>query len=437
LAYASLIVYVLLLFIRPWDWVWAMMNWHLMTAVTGVAIFATLVELGKRQWRFKDTPQNWLVLGFFIAVAVSNIFDVPVPFYFEGTKRAFLEFGKVMLLYFLISINLKNLRQVKGFIAAVIIGCLFMAIHGILQIHAGSGFGGPQGPQPESMPLWIPMEQGYRTRAFGAWGDPNDLAQALVMVMPFLVSGIHRPGIGAPRRLISLLLAGVIGYGVYLTGSRGGWLALAVTALSYFLLTFRTKKAAVVMGIVALAGLILFAPARVQSGSTHDQSAHGRIVAWADGNNMLKMSPIFGVGKGMFGDYAQTVKVAHNSYVQCWAELGLFGYFWWLGMLFASVKDSYALGKERSDDPEKGEMGRVSRALLAALIGFLASSVFLTRTYTAELFILVGLIAAMRTIREREAGPLPHGFVKRDCWWVLAIEMTSIPFLYVMMRFIW
>ena len=169
----------------------------------------------------------------------------------------------------------------------------------------------------------------------------------------------------------------------------------------------------------------------------HDESARGRIVAWGDGIHMLKMSPIFGIGKGRFGEYASTVKVAHNSFVQCWAELGLLGYFFWIGMLIASVKDGYALGKERSDDPEKGEIGRVARVALSALIGFLASSVFLTRTYTAELFIMVGLVAALHAIRQREGGPLPRLFVKRDCRWVLAAELASIPFFYVMMRFMW
>ena len=431
MAYASLIVYILVLFIRPQDWVPGMLNLPIIMPVIGVAIFATVLEMGNKEWHFKDAPQNWLVLGFFIAVVLSNVLSFQSWFNFHATLTAFTEFGKIVVLYFLISINLRSLRQVKGFIAAVILGCLFMAIHGILQIHTGNGFGS------DTPPLFIPGENSYRIVAFGAWADPNDLAQALVMVLPFLISGIHRPGVAAPRRLVSLGLAGVIGYAVYLTGSRGGWLALAVMTISYFLLNFRVKKIAVVFGVLVLGGLMALAPARVQSGSTHDESARGRLVAWADGNKMLKMSPIFGIGKGRYGEFSESGKVAHNSFVHCWGELGLFGYFWWLGMLFASVKDSYALGKERSDDPEKGETGRLARVLLAAMIGFLASAVFLSRTYTAELFILVGLIAAMHAIREREGGPFRGAFVRRDCRWVLAIELTSIPFLYVMMRFMW
>lgn len=430
MAYASLIVYILVLFIRPQEWVPGMMNISVMNYVMGVAIFATLLEMANNEWHFKNAPQNWLVLGFFIAVILSNVLSFQSWFNFHATQTAFTEFGKIILLYFLISINLRSIRRVKGFIVAIIIGCLFMTIHGILQIHTGFGFG-------SKPPLFIPQENAYRIVAFGFFDDPNDVAQALVVALPFLISGIHRPGIATPRRLVSLVLAGVIGYGIYLTGSRGGWLSLAVMTVSYFLLNFRHKKISLVLGVLAVVGLMALAPARVSSVSTHDQSARGRLVAWADGNRMLKMSPLFGIGKGRFGEYSESGLVAHNSFVHCWAELGLFGYFWWLGMLFASVKDGYALGKERSDDPEKGEMGRVSRAILVALIGFLASAVFLSRTYTPPLFILIGLIAAVRAVREREGGPLRLGFVRRDCRWVLAAEMASIPFFYVMMRFMW
>jgi O-antigen ligase len=430
LAYASLIVYILLLFIRPQEWVPGILNLPIITPVMCVAILATFMEVAGGKWHFKDVPQNWLVLGFFGAVIASNLLSFQQPLNFGVTLDVTREFGKIILLYFLIAINLKTIRQVKGFILAIIIGCLFIAVHGILQIHTGAGFGG-------LLPLYVSQEHAYRIIAFGFFSDPNDVAQALLVALPFLISGIHRPGIAAPWRLVSLVAAGVIGYAIFLTGSRGGWLALAVMMVAYFLLNFRQKKISVVLGILALGGLLMFAPARVQTGSTHDQSAKGRIVSWTEGNKMLKMSPLFGIGKSRFAEYSDTGLVAHNSFVHCWGELGLFGYFWWLGMLFASVKDSYALGKERTGDPKKDEMGRVARVLLASWIGFMAAAVFLSRTYKPELYILIGLVAAMHAIREREGGPLPRAFVKRDLRWVLLVELTSIPFFYCMMRFMW
>jgi len=369
LAYATLIIYVLVLFIRPQEWVQWMTTFHPMVFVVGAAIFATLLELANSKWRFKDAPQNWLVLGFFIAVVVSNMFSFAQPFYLAGTTKALSGFWKIALLYYLISINLTTPKRVRGFVLAIIAGCLFMAVHGILQIHTGSGFGG-------QLPLdMMAIEGTMRIQAFGFFQDPNDLALALVVAMPFVFSGIHRRGASAPGRLVNLGVAAVLGYGIFLTNSRGGWLALAVTMMSYVLLNFRLKKVAVVAGILLMAGLMMLAPGRVSSSSMsgQDESARGRLSAWADGNRMLKQSPIFGIGKNRFAEYSESGKVAHNSYVHCYAELGLFGYFFWLGLLYASLKDGRALGKltPSESNTDTAEIARLSKVMLNALIGYL------------------------------------------------------------------
>ena len=144
MAYASLIVYVLILFIRPQEWVPGMLSLNIIVWLAGFAVFATLLGMANNKWRFKNAPQNGLVFGFFVAVLVSNLLCFESPLNLHPTLFAFTNFGKIVFFFYLISINLQTVRQVRGLIAVMIIGCLFMAIHGILQIHseAGSGFGG-------------------------------------------------------------------------------------------------------------------------------------------------------------------------------------------------------------------------------------------------------------------------------------------------------
>jgi O-antigen ligase len=437
LAYASLIAYVLILFIRPQEWVSWMLNLNIMVFVAGFAVFATLIGIASNKWRFKNAPQNVLVFWFFVAVLVSNLLCFESPFNKRPTLFAFTNFGKVVFFFFLISINLRTARQVRGLIVAVIIGCLFMSIHGILQIHTGSGFGAGVN-SPSALPLNMVYEHTQRIQAFGFFADPNDLALALVVALPFVINVIHRPGSSAPARLLCLGIAGVLGYAIFLTNSRGGWLALAITTMCYLLLNFRMKKIAVVTGILFTVGLMMLAPGRVSSSSmsSHDESARGRMVAWTDGNRMLKSSPIFGVGYERFTDFAEGNRVAHNSFVHCYGELGLFGYFFWLALLFASVKDCYAMGKDlTSDDPERREMGRLARVMLASFIGYIAASVFLSRTYTPLLFLMFGLIAALHAAYERQFGALKGGMIRRDLKYVLLIELASIPFFYLFLRF--
>ncbi len=142
-------------------------------------------------------------------------------------------------------------------------------------------------------------------------------------------------------------------------------------------------------------------------------------------------------GKGRFTEFSDSGRVAHNSFVHCWAELGLFGYFFWLGLIIASLKDGWAIGKITSEEPDAQEMSRLAKAGIASMAGYLAASFFLSRTYVHPLYIFFGLFAAFRSIYERDVGPLASGFVKGDCKYVVAVEVLSIPALYVLIRILW
>ena len=72
-----------------------------------------------------------------------------------------------------------------------------------------------------------------------------------------------------------------------------------------------------------------------------DESNAGRLDAWSAGLGMFRQQPFFGVGYNMFTDHNEIT--AHNSFVLCFAELGLFGYFIWL----ASASD-YRLSAGRA-----------------------------------------------------------------------------------------
>ena len=52
-----------------------------------------------------------------------------------------------------------------------------------------------------------------------------------------------------------------------------------------------------------------------------ESSAQGRVQAWAEGLQMFKSHPLFGVGFGRYTDFNRLV--AHNSFVHTLGELGL------------------------------------------------------------------------------------------------------------------
>jgi len=421
LAYLSLLLYVAILFVRPQEWVPAIRGLHILDIVTGVALVTWLGSLSRSGWRFRSAPQNWLMLGLFFAALMSHVRHT----YFAAFVLTFERFGKVVLLYFLVSTLVNSVRRARILILVMAGGCLFMSFHGILQYHTGAGFGGA-----------IPWYTGdlVRVRAFGIFHDPNDLALILVTVLPFLFNVcIAREERSSLRAASGLAVVPMV-YCIFLTNSRGGWLALAVMAVAYIFVHLRNKRLALVAVPAVLALIFALGPSRVENMSSDDRAARGRLTAWGFGNRMLKRWPLFGAGVGRFTEFSDEGRVAHNSFVQSWAEMGLFGYFFWLGLVMATLKDGYALARLPADDPQRRDMARLGRAGVAGLAGFLAAAFFLSRTYHQPLYIIIGLFAALRTIHERDLGPLPSGFVARDVRYVAAAELLSIPAVYVMIR---
>ena len=423
MAFAMVILYVTLLFFRPMEWVPAILGWPILDYVAAVTLLATLIELPNKRWSLKRAPENWLVLLFFVACLMSHVRHA----YLAAFIGTFQTFGKIILLYFFIAINVNTIRKLKVLLAVIIIGCLFLSIHGILQWHTGAGFGGQK-------PMVVPHNDEIRVVAFGFFNDPNDLALMLVTIMPFVISAIHCHRVFFFRRLLNLLFLGAMTYCLFRTNSRGGWLAFGAMLAAYFCITLAKKKLGIVVGILAIVMLFVVAPSRMQTTSTEEGSARGRLVAWADGNRMLKANPIFGVGKGRFAEYSEDSLEAHNSFVHCYAELGLFGYFAWLAIIFAALKDAWHIGRVKSPDPQQQELSRLARVSISALFGYMAAAFFLSRTYIPPLYILFAMFAAIRSIQDRDFGPVEGWFVKKDLRLVAAAVPLSIICMYIFVR---
>src|SRR5258705_278562 len=92
---------------------------------------------------------------------------------------------------------------------------------------------------------------------------------------------------------------------------------------------------AIVGVIVAVVFLNFGSSSRINEIDSKEQSAQGRIAAWSEGLQMFKRNPVIGVGYGMFtNSYPLT---AHNSFVLSFAETGLIGAYFWVGLLYVSL----------------------------------------------------------------------------------------------------
>lgn len=158
-------------------------------------------------------------------------------------------------------------------------------------------------------------------------------------VRPFTALGEPEASAAALRTMLALFnVAGVV-----TSGSRTGVIACAVSALAV-LAAFRRRLlgAALVIGVVALAGLLLIDTEWFAANVSRARLESDRLVIWRDMLKIVPDFPVFGVGWNALGDaygwrYQTVYKwgrwpEAHNEYFQMLLVAGVIGAALMLGL---------------------------------------------------------------------------------------------------------
>jgi O-antigen ligase len=250
------------------------------------------------------------------------------------------------------------------------------------------------------------------------------------MALPLLGAGWrHKAKIN--NLLLVLLPSAVLIYGLFLTRSRGGALALGVLLCVAAKRRFGWVAATLLFAAVIASGVASnFASGRQVSLS--DEAASGRVEAWMEGFEMLKAQPLIGVGYGQFLEHHNLT--AHNSFVLCFAETGLIGYFFWLGLLVITYTQLQSLSQLSDKQPFDRELKGWARRLQLSMIGFLAAAFFLSRTFVPMLYLLIGLGVALIVIARNANIAVETPSVRRLGAILLASEIGSILFIYALIK---
>jgi O-antigen ligase len=116
---------------------------------------------------------------------------------------------------------------------------------------------------------------------------------------------------------------------------------------------------------------------------------------------MFRSSPVFGVGFQQFMVHNPSL-TAHNSLLLCLAELGIFGTLFWLGLIVFSILALYRIVRNRTALAQAPDLVSSANGVLIALFTFLGTALFLSRTYTMTLYVLLGMAAAARQLFLRQ-----------------------------------
>jgi O-antigen ligase len=266
-------------------------------------------------------------------------------------------------------------------------------------------------------------------RSVGFLRDPNDFAQTLVMMVPWLLMQVSATA-SRWRVLMSIgPFIGLFGYVLYLTHSRGGLVGLGAMGL----FALRKRIGNVKTGLLAALALAAYQLKGSMGGramSTKEQSANERIEAWSEGLIMLKEHPLFGVGYGNFIEHH--IRTAHNSYVLCFAELGLVGYFLWMGMIVIAFKAVTRVIESTQVSPE---LKRTAEFFRYSMIGFMVCAWFLSRAYIPTLFIMLAMAislwacACKEVSIKQDAGLHTPILWRKTTLWAMGLTMAGVSML--------
>ena len=240
-----------------------------------------------------------------------------------------------------------------------------------------------------------------RLRGTGIFHDPNDLGLVVVPGIVFAAFLLTRPGVGWPRYIwlipIALLL---IALGQ--THSRGAFLALAATVPA-FAFCLKGWKFAILGSLAAVPVLaLLFAGRMTELAALHEGTGQSRLQIWSDNLVVFRSHPLFGLGEGMLVE--EFGVVSHNSFLQCFAELGLFGGAAFLAAFLVVIWGTAPSGPDRGGGPvgrRAGEVRWLRPFVFTAVVGYAAGLLTLSRQFIAPTYLMLGLAVATHSLQGR------------------------------------
>ena len=446
MAFALFILYVGLAYLQPGELVPALAPYRVTYWVGMAGLAASVWSLVRKG--LVANLQLWALIAF---TAVMGLSLMVAERWLGAPILALQRFGPSLTVFILAMCSVTSLVRLR--IAAACVICLTIALmlQGAAAYHLGHNsrlflmdrttmgeepaaadddpadpsFFAEAGDEPVDDEPQAPP----RIRALGFMNDPNDLAVAMIVALG-LIGGAWKPGLPA-RYLLLAAATGVLVYGIYLTRSRGGALALVVVLWRFA--AGRIGRVPALVLLLALGSAVTALDFGGRSLSAEDESASERLMAWTEGFEMLKAQPILGVGFGQFLDH-HTI-TAHNSLVLSFAETGLLGSFFWVGLFVITLLELHSLKNLPGDDPFDDATRRWAAGLQLSLIGFMTAAFFLSRTFAPTLYLILGLSAAVAAIARRADRSVPLPALPVLGMLVVAGELGGIALIYTFVKF--
>ncbi|HET9865322.1 MAG TPA: O-antigen ligase family protein [Steroidobacteraceae bacterium] len=337
---------------------------------------------------------EWLMFAFVAWTIISSVFNG-----FSGSSVLFAVFYfKAFLLFKLtLAIMEGDLARVRSFVRIFSALTLILAVEVLFHRFSADG----RGWAGQSF-SWIDpsvLEAGGKGRArwIGIFDGPGVFCVLFTFVVPFVLVRTAK-GYAFTTRLVAASILGLMLVVTFFIGSRGGMVAtLAIFGLYFLVKSKLSLRAMIGCGALGM-GVLMFAPSYLTTVRDSQNSTQYRVEMWAEGLEMMKQNPVFGIGRGNFKAYTSKL-IAHNSFIEIGGETGLVGLFIYMALVYLCLKSCLHARDQLPDQHNKD----FALAATLALVGYLISSMFVTLEYETFYLLLAMSAALGRCVPE----PLP------------------------------
>ncbi len=386
-------------------------------SVAKLAVPCLMTLLILRYVLWGDLPYvGWLSMWLLAGYVAFNLFGVTYAADWRVTLGNSADFTKVVIVSLIVLAFMQYRYGFETVVISSVVTTTMICFLGFIQV---LGVELPSGIQ-----LFSSFNE-YHGRFEGPIGDANFFAVILVFNIPLALAQFLRSD-----KLYKVFCwgaaAALLLFGLLLTQSRGGILALCVAlGILFFQLSRRQKLAAIVGFGIFLTSVStflgaeaferLFTLVRLAETAQIDQSAEGRLASFQVAWKIFITHPWGGVGSGNFNIHYQDVALqsglifrgegrsAHSLYLEVLAETGLVGLFLFLSILIVAalgIIGAYRFARAQGED----RLAMQIAAFGAGLSGYMAGMALLHDAFPRFLWIMIVLsVEAERIMRLRLA----------------------------------
>ncbi len=419
--FVGLLVFTWLAYMRAQDLTWGFARGMRWSAYVAFVTFAGFLA-GEKSRFFLPDVRCWIMIAMVVIAGIGiTMSRSPDPYQISR----YAEFTKIICIAIFTTVVVKSREHLRVLCWLIALSFAFYGVKG---------------------GLWGIQTLGQSPILRGPGGllqDNNAFGLALTMAVPFLIN----IGLSEKREVLRRAFLWAVPLTVFtiaLTHSRGSFLSL-VGAFGVLIWRSRNRVAAMTVAFLVALVAVIVAPAsykeRISTIASYeeDNSAQARFTSWAVAIRMAVDNPWFGVGMKKFRQHyleyepnptpsqlaGTAIYVAHNSYLQAWAEMGSLQmalFFTLIGMTYWTC---WKVRKKARRRYYSSWIINYATMFEASLTGYCIGSVFLNRADFDLFYHFVAIVIVFGYIAEQEmrdehtyprrssGGDAPRGAIRR------------------------